>query len=119
MKPLDYSTLNPGIRRTVQWLREHGYETTDSGDGVTNVGVIEGALEFPHVVIQVHPRNLVDEADRLMGDLWEAGVCIEPQGVDPSTPCIQATYDPGSSSTGIIMLMGVSDRVFFEEEDNE
>lgn len=29
------AACDPGIRRVVAWLRERGFKTTDSGDGVT------------------------------------------------------------------------------------
>lgn len=32
---LDPSALDPGIRRTILWLRARGFNTTDSGDGVS------------------------------------------------------------------------------------
>lgn len=35
MTDLDYAILDPGIRGAVQYLRERGFDTTDSGDGVS------------------------------------------------------------------------------------
>ena len=35
LTPEETEALDPGIRRLVTLLRAHGFETTDSGDGVT------------------------------------------------------------------------------------
>ena len=35
MKDIDYGELDPGIRETVRRLNEEGFETCDSGDGVS------------------------------------------------------------------------------------
>jgi glyoxylate carboligase len=97
--------INPGVRRTVAWLRSLGFDTTDSGDGRTNVAAgIEGALEFPHVYIRVQRgADLVAEAHRLAIALQRRGVCVGPIGPD-DTPCIQATYDPCDGSASIALL---------------
>jgi hypothetical protein len=51
---LDYETLDPGIRDVVRRLRDRGFETTDSGDGVSKPAewyAAGEAIPFPHVVI--------------------------------------------------------------------
>lgn len=105
---IDYSALTPGIRRTVALLRSWGFETTDSGDGVTNVQAgMEGAMTRPNVYITVRSDEMIGEADRLLGLLLDIGVEVDTQGPDDA-PCIQGMYDPCGDSAGIL-LMGVDD----------
>jgi hypothetical protein len=68
LTPEELATLNPGIRHTVQTLREWGFLTLDSGDGETHQ--FECDRECPYVVIRVAPEKLVEESHRLM-DLLE------------------------------------------------
>jgi hypothetical protein len=105
---LDYSTLTPGIRRTVALVRSWGFETTDSGDGVTNIQAgMEEAMIRPNVYMAVPSSQLVRECLRLRYVLRSRGVQINTQGPD-NAPCIQGMYDPCSDSAGIL-LMGVDD----------
>jgi hypothetical protein len=105
---IDYSALTPGIRRTVALVRSWGFDTTDSGDGVTNVQAgMEGAMTVPNVYMAVLPSCLIAETDRLLRELFNVGVDMDAQGPD-NAPCIQAMYDPCSNSAGIL-LMGVDD----------
>lgn len=105
---LDYSTLTPGIRRTVALVRSWGFETTDSGDGVTNVQAgMEEAMTRPNVYMTVLPSCLIAEADRLLRELLNVGVEVDTQGPDDG-PCIQGMYEPCGDSAGIL-LMGVDD----------
>lgn len=69
---LDYQQLDPGIRKTVAYLRGLGFDTTDSGDGKTKVEAIAAgeALPFPHVCILAAPDQLVANC-RLLQDLIE------------------------------------------------
>lgn len=48
-----YDELDPGIREVVRALRDAGYNTIDSGDGVSKKGThAEGEyLDFPHVLV--------------------------------------------------------------------
>ena len=48
---IDYDQINPGVRRLVKWLNDEGFETTSSGDGVTNVGAegMEHLWQVPNV----------------------------------------------------------------------
>lgn len=107
------SGINPGVRCLVGWLNANGFETTDSGDGVTNLAAgMEGALDYPHVFIKGHPDTLLREARRLAVELHiRFGVKLRPQGADPKIPAIQATYDPVDESS-VIALTGVDDRTF-------
>lgn len=106
--------LDKGIRKTVQWLRSHGFETTDSGDG-TKVATMECALNYPNVTIRLEsPDDLMWEADRLKHCLEAEGIEVEPQSMDNS-PFIQATYDPADGSS-TILLAYVDDLYLFGPE---
>ena len=101
--PLNEADLDHGIRLTVRWLREHNFDTTDSGDGVSKADLITtgDALDFPHVVMVVEPRALITESLRLF-DL------LETRGLPPGPGTIQANFDP-ADGVATIMLMGIND----------
>lgn len=112
MKEIDYDALDPGIRETVRWMRSHGFETTDSGDGVTKLAAgwsRDEVLDVPHVHARVDPFDLVRQADRLVslvngegpgrlglpfesGQLWS----------------VEASYHP-VQSVAVLSLIGVND----------
>lgn len=99
----DYESLNPGIRETVRWLHYNGFETCDSGDGVTNAEAgMECAMDTPMVACQVQLSVLIAETDRL----WSL-LCSLHGGVPPSVS-VQASYAPGEP--GIILLEGLDDK---------
>lgn len=60
----DYNQLDPGIRDTVRLLREHGFVTTDSGDGVSKPKEAR-IFEVPHVAAEIHPHVIIRETQRL------------------------------------------------------
>lgn len=95
LPPLDLSTLDPGIRDTVAWLRERGYQTTDSGDGVSKADDPD-ALPYPHVVIRVELAEMIGIANEL-----DAVADQIPGG--PWT--VEVNYRP-SDRTAIVMLLG-------------
>lgn len=110
---LDLDTIDPGIRRTVAWLRSENFVTTDSGDGRTKIANGDAeALPYPHVAMTSHPTYIAMGAAHLRERLKEMGVIIKPMSNDENEPCIQATIDP-ANMTGIIMLMGVDDALLF------
>lgn len=102
--------INPGILRTVLWLRSHGFATCDSGDGVTHIA--ECDRMYPYVTIRVAPEHMV--ARTLVRLLDRVGVRLQSQAQAFNAdgwslaPCIQATFDPGDG-IALIDLMGVSD----------
>ncbi len=89
VKPLEaliVAALDPGIRDVVQQLRAAGFETTDSGDGVSKPAdwYEDGsALPFPHVWCRVDDREaLLSEADRLfetLGRRWDVEATYSPK----------------------------------------
>jgi hypothetical protein len=112
LNDIDYETLDPGIRETVRHLRAHGFNTTDSGDGITKPAAgwpDDEVLHVPHVAIVCDDGCLmVAQADRLMRILATGGVRVLPQSMDRTLPSIQASYDP-ADGTAVIILTGVSD----------
>ncbi len=87
------ATLNPGIRYTVQKLREWGFDTRDSGDGKTHDHACD--LPIPYVHISIHdPAHLHHDLRTLMelmeGEGITVGMCDE-TGENPSIEgCILA-----------------------------
>lgn len=111
MEPLP-ADLNPGIVRTVTWLRAHGFDTRDSGDGQTHQHACDRG--YAYVSARVDPARLIHECGRLVVLLAEAGLEVAPiargfEGADGvSRPCIQGSYDPGDG-VAVIDLMGLCD----------
>lgn len=132
----DLNDLDPGIRRTVAWLQEHGFRTVDSGDGRSKYGTPYEvcALPYPNVTIGPEADRLVSEARRLVAALRERGIPVHPIGSwyvgnDPhahtvvrikrrkryvSGAEIQADYDPVSEDATIRLFM-VDDALLFGE----
>lgn len=96
--------IDPGVRRLVAFLNEHGFETTDSGDGVSKPAD-RRELDFPHVFMSTRPVDLIDEASRLFSLLDQNGLTA-----DPGT--IEASYDVADGSA-IIALYSVDDAMLF------
>lgn len=72
MPDIDYSLLDPGIVGAVRFLRQHGFNTTDSGDGYTKPKD-ERTIEGPHVFCVVtHYTVGALEADRALSLIREA-----------------------------------------------
>lgn len=85
--------LDPGIRDLVLTLQRHGFETTDSGDGVSKPAdwYESGcAIDFAHVWITIDVDEIVPESIRcqdVVGDKWT----------------VEATYQPLTASTTILV----------------
>jgi hypothetical protein len=108
--------LDHGISRTVWWLREHGFDTTDSGDGRSKIEAgfdAEEVLDYPHVVCIVAPADLVTEANRLADLVHERGVEVVPNGRREAGQAeIAASYDPADDSA-VLMLNHADDAMLF------
>lgn len=83
--------LDAGIRAVVLWLRAGGFDTTDSGDGVSKPAASYAsgeALPFPHVVARLgRGADLVWEARdmrRLLVDRPESPVYLQDWHVEAS-----------------------------------
>jgi hypothetical protein len=85
----DVEALDPGVRDLVVALREAGYGTTDSGDGVTKPQVDGCTLPFLHVYVRV--------ADHWLPELVEYANCLDEwllaNGHGHLT--VEASYVPG------------------------
>jgi hypothetical protein len=104
--------MSPGITRTVTWLNQQGFKTTDSGDGYSNAGM-GCELDFPNVTIQCSPYKLVTKARQLMDVLRKQGVEVQPINPEnPTGPHIEANFDP-SDGIAVILLMHVNDKLLF------
>ncbi len=110
MDDLDPTILTPGIRKTVLWLREHGFDTCDSGDGVTNVEAgMDCAFTTPNVHIRTTPLKMVSDARSLLS-------LLEGKKIKVDSGMIQATYDP-SDGSAILSLYEVDDSVLVEPQN--
>ena len=96
MSDIDLSELDPGCRNFVAFLREHQFDTTDSGDG-SKYPEMECALEFPMVAIQCEKELVISESERLHRLLSDNGIYVE-------IGMIQASYDPSTDYAVIIVL---------------
>jgi len=71
-----WDELDEGIKKAVRFIWDNGYQPTDSGDG-SKIDYMEGALPFPHVIIQLDsPHTLISAVDQLTkalsGTEWES-----------------------------------------------
>lgn len=106
MEEVNYDELNPGIRQCVRWLREHGFNTSSSGDGKTHECTCDPDHAF--VTMLVDPNQMVAEADRLASLLQERlGIELTGLDEDGSGTEVSAMYWP--STTAILVLDGVDD----------
>lgn len=95
MADFDYEAINPGVRRLVRFLREHGFETCDSGDGVTRE--FECDPGFPYVHMRVNAGDMVDLSVRLH-NLLLPFVDFHPEckteDEQMAAPMIEASFSP-------------------------
>lgn len=74
MQDFNYTQLDPGIVDTVRLLHQHGYVTTDSGDGYSKPAD-ERAFDVPHVVLTAlngrHGLVFAEEAASVLDDSWQ------------------------------------------------
>lgn len=110
MSAPDYDELDPGIRDVVRWLRGHGFQTCDSGDGISKSveWYVEGeALAEPHVFMVVPVDQIVAEARRLRTLVEsELGLVVTQPGEIKIGVTIEASYEP-VSDLAIVGLFGV------------
>jgi hypothetical protein len=119
---------DPGIRNLVKLLRDVGFNTCDSGDGVTKFEgkseaerlelIQEGYLDYPHVFIEVEwPESVMYAAHELQAYMKKLGVDVRQVGDGYHMPFIQATYDP-VTKVGIVELAFVRDVDISKESNN-
>jgi len=102
LSPEELEGLSPNIRETVVFLRKNGFDTSDSGDGTNHANGMECALPTPHVFMPVPVKEMVSEADRLLGILSFVKKLPEDFGIEVS-------YSP-LDGVAMLMLFGVTDK---------
>ena len=98
---MNHDKLDKGIRDTVRLLRENGFDTTDSGDGISKPPG-SGVLGYPHVHMVSDGERLIIESQRcaaLLGDAWT----------------VQGSYDP-ANSVSIITAMRLMDGAVYPHD---
>lgn len=109
---LDYESLNPGIRESVRFLRAAGFETCDSGDGVTREHECDPGV--PYVVVREPHAELVVECARDLKSLLESRgleVVCGPESVEQlgaREVVVEASYDP-VSDVAVLVVTGITD----------
>lgn len=92
---LDYSQLDPGIVETVKRLRDAGFETTDSGDGVSKIPQ-DRVMDIAHVFATVRLDKMMTEAIRMasvLGQDWRVEASWSPNDSGVAATCaILAAY---------------------------
>lgn len=114
---IDYSRIDPGVRKTVQWLRRNHYYTRSSGvvpADRTPEGV--GEAHFIHIRLR-HADELQKKVDRLVALLLEqhgtdrcffSVVDLLDEGPWATWPVVRGLYEPHNEE-GIITLIGIDD----------
>ena len=95
--------LNPNIARLVSWLNDKGFETTDSGDGMTHDFECDRAYAYV-VILLDGPDKIRSESKRLYRLLRSEGVEFDPM----NGPFIQANYSPLDEYT-FLEVCGIKD----------
>lgn len=98
--------LNPGIRKLVHLLNEHGFETTDSGDGETSD--CDCDRENAYVCVLVKPDRLIDNCAAIKALLKTYGVTVKSLDEDGTVPNVQGTFD-ACWDTAVIDIINVTD----------
>lgn len=86
--------MNPGIIKTVEWLNDNGFYTTDSGDGETHDFACDQPIPYVHIKI-APPENVIKEAKRLQKLLDNIGIITVPVNNSNSEPSIEVSYNTG------------------------
>jgi hypothetical protein len=103
LSDIDYSELDPGIRDVVRLLRSWGFNTTDSGDGVSKPEDYEGVLRVPHVHCTLTGKQgLKEQARRMHRNLRHLA------GVSEDDFSVEACFLP-ASETAVISLFHLND----------
>lgn len=111
--------LNPGIKKTVKWLRALGYVTVDSGDGETHICGCDLPVPYVHVYFDT-PIEAVEESQRIKEDVEailgaEVWSIHKPDPENPGetyTPSIEVSYSP-VDGLAAASLIGITDVMLF------
>lgn len=121
----NYDELDPGIRRVVRWLREAGFDTCDSGDGISKFLPDSGwdpaghdeLMRIPHVAMTCGPEDLVRMADRIAGMLSVLRIDVGVQAPAADTHVqLLASYDPFAPEFGLLVLTHFTDAQLVEAQ---
>ncbi len=109
------AAMNPGIRKLVVWLRTKGFETINSGDGVTHDCCCDPP--FPFVAMEVEPHLIGVESKRLYRTMRRNGVPMvnwskvgHGEAPEEDSPDIQVEYQPSGREYALIVLVNVLDK---------
>lgn len=115
----DFEGYDQGVKKLVRLLRSKGFNTTDSGDGVSKPKE-ERVLDFPHVFMSYSSvEQAKEEATRLYTMLTEMGVkfgfdlevedCANLDDLDiPPIPWIEVSWSP-IDNVALVGLTNVTD----------
>lgn len=87
--------VDPGIAPLVNLLKEHGFNSTDSGDGKSKPPE-HRAFDFPHVFVMTQKDVLLSETDRLYQ-------LLQSHGITGFT--VEGNYGP-ADDVSMIMVLG-------------
>lgn len=87
--------IDPGIAPLVELLKEHGFTTSDSGDGKSKPPE-QRAFDFPHVFVMTQKDVLLSETDRLYQ-------LLQSKGITGFT--VEGNYGP-ADGVSMIMVLG-------------
>lgn len=105
--------LDPKIRNLVLLINQIGYTTTDSGDG-SKFGQMEGALNIPHVVIQLPQEDRTKDA--LIKDAFILWAILKKQLKAEARPRlnIEISYSI-KDNLGLFIVSGINDDDLLED----
>jgi hypothetical protein len=100
---LDIESIDPGLRRTVLWLKSLGFHT----EAATENDADQSGLAFVHV--RTTPERLIPDADRLCKALRQIGALVCKAETFEGAGCwVAATYEPVDSGA-VLTLVGFDD----------
>jgi len=103
--------VSPNLQSAVRFLWNHGFETTDSGDGTNFENGMEGAIPYDHVAIQMQDNMLskiphrTEELQVLLDRNGCGSILVEATYFPRERICIILVSDP--EKTGQLRNLGV------------
>jgi len=106
-----YDLLDPGIREVVRWLRAAGFDTYDSGDGVSKTDWIARgtAMRVPHVFIRTTPAAMTTDARDLLWAVRATGVDVQSSLVARGSAVTVEAWYCTVTDTAWMCLVGFDD----------
>jgi hypothetical protein len=106
--------MNPGIVRTVKWLNDNDFRTTDSGDGKTHDHLCDRDYSYVVIVVDGDGGLLVREVERLVYLLKVCGIKLD--DLQENALAVQGTYIPYSEVPCVIDVSNIDDALLFPPE---